>query len=84
MITTVEADRYFHITGLTTTEIEDGISTAVSLAHAHSKRDGWEGVLVTRHEPGVYTVNLSSEIPYGITMERDLDSKTKLAHEEQT
>lgn len=83
MITTREADRYFHITGLTSTEIEDGISTAVSLAHAHSKRDAWEGVLVTRHEPGVYTVNLSSEIPYGITMERDLDGKTKHSHESQ-
>jgi len=83
MITTIEADRYFHITGLTTTEIEEGISTAVSLAHAHSKKDGWEGVLVTRHQPGVYTVNLSSEIPYGMTMERDLDSRTKHTHEEQ-
>ncbi|MDR6986492.1 hypothetical protein J2Y66_000962 [Paenarthrobacter nitroguajacolicus] len=80
MITTIEADRYFHITGLTTTEIEDEISTAVSLAQIHAKSDGWEGVLVTRHEPGVYTVNLSSEIPYGITMERNLDSRTKHFH----
>ncbi|MGO4590202.1 hypothetical protein [Paenarthrobacter aromaticivorans] len=83
MITTIEADRYFHITGLTTTEIDDGISIAVRLAHTHSRRDGWEGVLVTRHEPGLYTVNLSSEIPYGITMERDLDSRTKLSQKVQ-
>lgn len=83
MITTIEADRYFHIAGLTTSEIEDDINSAVSLAHAHSKRDGWEGVLVTRHEPGLYTVNLSSEIPYGITMERDLDFRTNLSHEVQ-
>lgn len=84
MITTIEADRYFHITGLSTTEIEDSITSAVSLAHAHSERDGWEGVLVTRHEPGVYTVNLSSEIPYGVTMERDLESRTEPSHEVQT
>ena len=25
---------------------------------------------MTRHEPGVYTVNLSSDIPYGTNMER--------------
>ena len=83
MITTIEADRYFHITGVTTSEVEDDISSAVRLAHVHSKGEGWEGVLVTRHAPGVYTVNLSSEIPYGITMERDLDSRTKLFHEVQ-
>lgn len=77
MIITIEADRYFHITGLTTTEIDDSISTAVSLAHAHSRSEGWEGVLVTRHEPGVYTVNLTSQVPYGITMERDLDIRTR-------
>jgi len=43
MITTIEADRYFHITGLTTTEIEDSITTAVRLAHAHSKETVGKG-----------------------------------------
>lgn len=83
MITTIEADRYFHITGLTTAEIEDDINSAVTLAHAHSRKDGWEGVLVTWHEPGVYSVNLSSEIPYGITLERDLHSRTEYSDDAQ-
>ena len=76
MITTIEAGRYFHITGHSTAEIEDSINAAVNLARAHSTTDGWQGILVTRHEPGVYTVNLSSTIPYGVTMERAVDNDT--------
>ena len=41
MIITIEADRYFHITGLSPTEIEDSINTAVEMARDHSmKKDG--------------------------------------------
>ena len=38
MIITIEADRYFHITGLSPTEIEDSINTAVEMARDHSVR----------------------------------------------
>ncbi|GAA3315853.1 hypothetical protein [Arthrobacter ramosus] len=76
MITTIELDRYFHITGLSRAEIEDGINTAVETARVHSMREGWQGILVTRHERGLCTVNLSGDVPYGVTMERDLCSST--------
>ena len=76
MITTIELDRYFHITGRSRAEIEESINTAVETARVHSTREGWQGILVTRHEPGLYTVNLSGDVPYGVTMERDLCSST--------
>lgn len=72
MITTIEADRYFHITGLSPTEIADSINTAVEMARDHSMTEGWQGILVTRHGPDNYTVNLSADVPYGVTVERDL------------
>ncbi|CAH0279774.1 hypothetical protein SRABI26_03908 [Arthrobacter sp. Bi26] len=72
MIITIEADRYFHITGLSPTEIEDSINTAVEMARDHSVSEGWQGILVTRHGPDNYTVNLSADVPYGVTVERDL------------
>ncbi|MHA7292122.1 hypothetical protein ACX80V_21165 [Arthrobacter sp. MDT3-24] len=76
MITTLEPDGYFHITGLSRAEIEDSINMAVEMARDHSMKEGWQGILVTRHEPGQYTVNLSGDVPYGVTMERDLCSST--------
>ncbi|GAB2721821.1 hypothetical protein ACX801_10240 [Arthrobacter bambusae] len=76
MITTIELDRYFHITGLSRSEIEESINTAVETARVHAMREGWQGIVVTRHEPGLYTVNLSGDVPYGVTMERDLCRST--------
>ncbi|CAH0327904.1 hypothetical protein [Microbacterium sp. Bi128] len=77
MITTIEADRYFHITGLSPTEIADSINTAVEMARDHSMTEGWQGILVTRHGPDNYTVNLSADVPYGVTVERDLPNSNK-------
>lgn len=77
MIITIEADRYFHITGQSPTEIEDSINTAVEMARDHSMTEGWQGILVTRHGSGMYTVNLSSDVPYGAPVERDLFSSNK-------
>lgn len=71
LITTIELDRYFHITGRSRAEIEESINTVVETARVHSMREGWQGILVTRHEPGLYTVNVSGDVPYGVTMERD-------------
>lgn len=71
MITTIEPDRYFHVTGTTPTAIQDSITHAVQTAQEHSMREGWQGILVTRHNPGLYTVALSAEVPYGVIMERD-------------
>jgi hypothetical protein len=42
------------------------------LAREGALREGNHGILVTRHGPTSFTVNLSPEVPYGITQERDL------------
>lgn len=77
MITTIDPGRYFHITGATSTAIEDGINGAVDMARDHSMREGWQGILVTRHGPGLYTVALSADVPYGVIMERDAYSGSR-------
>lgn len=71
MITTIDPGRYFHVTGATSTAIEDSINGAGDLARDHSMREGWQGILVTRNDPGLYTVALSADVPYGVIMERD-------------
>ena len=71
MITTIEAGRYFHVRANTQDQIDDDLNTAVEMARAHAPKEGWPGVLVTRHGPDVYTVALSSTVPYGQTLERD-------------
>lgn len=76
MITTIDPGRYFHVTGATSTAIEDGINGAVEIAREHSMREGWRGILVTRHDPGLYTVALSAHVPYGVIMERDTYART--------
>lgn len=77
MIITIETGRYFHITGLSPTEIADSINTAVEMARDHSMAEGWQGILVTRHGPDKYTVTLSADVPYGVTQERDLPSSNE-------
>jgi hypothetical protein len=76
MIKTLEAGRLFQVTGYPRTEINDDISAAVEMVRDYSMTEGWQGILVTRHERFLYTVNLSFEVPYGITAERDLWSQT--------
>ena len=71
MITTIEPDRYFHVTGHAQGQIDDDLNTAVEKARAHASNEAWLGILVTRHSPDLYTVALSSLVPYGQTLERD-------------
>jgi hypothetical protein len=33
--------------------------------------DGRRGILVTRHAPGTFTVELSDDVPFGLILERD-------------
>lgn len=76
MITTIDPGRYFHVTGATSAAIEDSINAAVEIARDHSIVEGWQGILVTRHDPGLYTVALSADVPYGVIMERDVHGRT--------
>jgi hypothetical protein len=71
VITTIEPGRYFHVKGNTPGQINDDLNTAVEEARAHASKEAWLGILVTRHSPDLYTVALSSPVPYGQTLERD-------------
>ncbi|MET3948356.1 hypothetical protein ABIB49_003077 [Arthrobacter sp. UYCu512] len=83
MITTIDPGRYFHVTGATAATVQDGITHAVQTAQEHSMREGWQGILVTRHHPGLYTVALSAEVPYGLIIERDGAAGSIPAHSQQ-
>ncbi len=72
MLKIIEPGRYFHITGDTPHDIQEHLNTAVGLAQDHARKDGRQGILLTRHGHGSYIVSLTAGVPYGITHERCL------------
>ncbi|QSZ55616.1 hypothetical protein AYX19_21225 (plasmid) [Paenarthrobacter ureafaciens] len=73
MITTLDSGRYFHVSGETSDEIQQDLDKAVQRAEGYAQREGWQGVLVSRHQPNLYTVAVSAEVPYGLTRERNAE-----------
>lgn len=47
------------------------LDTAVESAQAAAILDGKNGVLITRHDHSTFSVEISPEVPYGLTIERD-------------
>ena len=47
------------------------VSEAVALAELEAYAEQARGVLVTRHDFDLFTVSLSSMVPFGVTVERD-------------
>ena len=43
-----------------------------SIAQGEAIVGGWGGVLVTRHDHHRFTIEVTSEVPFGLTLERDL------------
>lgn len=58
------------ITATGATTLEDEITNAVDEARAKAEREGLHGVLVTRHGHTRFTIEISPEVPYGMTQER--------------
>ena len=52
--------------------IAERLDAAEKFARAQALKGGSHGILVTRHGPTSFTVTLSTDVPYGITRERDL------------
>ena len=50
-------------------EIHDGLDRAVDALIESAAADANCGILVTRHEPGTYTVALDESVPFGQTHE---------------
>lgn len=49
--------------------LEERLDEAVKKLQDAAALTQTHGILVTRHEPGRYTVSLTDEVPYGITRE---------------
>jgi hypothetical protein len=71
VITSTETGRIFRVTGDTPRLVSEDLNAAVDLAQEHAMGEGKHGVLVTRHGPSSFTVAVSGEVPYGITLERE-------------
>jgi hypothetical protein len=50
--------------------IEEELNTAEHQARGSALHDGRHGILVTQHGHYSYTVAVSREVPYGLTLER--------------
>jgi hypothetical protein len=61
----------YHVTADAPTLIGERLDAAEHLARQQALRKGTHGILVTRHGPATFTVALSADVPYGITMERE-------------
>ena len=61
--------RSIHLTFSTAEEVHDGLDSAVNELIEAAVEDGNCGILVTRHEPGAYTVALDDSVPFGETYE---------------
>lgn len=62
------------ISAVTQSEADEKLNAAALELQHLAKDNPVRGILVTRLAPGRYAVELSSEVPYGLTRERD-DSK---------
>ncbi|GAA2130628.1 hypothetical protein GCM10009825_11730 [Arthrobacter humicola] len=71
MITVATGPNY-HVTADEPQLIAERVDAAEKFARERALREGKHGILVTRHGPTSFTVNLSPDVPYGITQERDL------------
>ncbi|MBT2513467.1 hypothetical protein [Arthrobacter sp. ISL-30] len=50
-------------------EVHEGLERAVESLIEAAAQNGTCGILVTRHEPGTYTVALDESVPFGQTRE---------------
>lgn len=53
-------------------DLERQLDLASGKAIREAQVSSNRGILVTRHDHGSFTVELSAEVPYGTTIERDL------------
>jgi hypothetical protein len=51
------------------------LEAAVAAMKDHGRVDGQRGILVTREAPGVLTVELRNDVPFGLILERDAMGK---------
>lgn len=52
-------------------DLERRLDKAVTAARERALHEGRQGILVTRHDYDSFTVDLSDEVPFGLTREHD-------------
>ncbi|MCB5290998.1 hypothetical protein [Arthrobacter sp. SO3] len=50
--------------------LEEELNIAVDKARAKAEQEGRQGILVTRHGQSRFTIEISAEVPYGLTQDR--------------
>jgi len=63
------AEREIRLSFSKADEIHDGLDRAVNALIQSAAANAHCGILVTRHEPGTYTVALDESVPFGQTRE---------------
>lgn len=51
-------------------KLEQALNDGVERLQAAARKEGKDGILVTRHLPGRFVLELSTEVPFGYTHER--------------
>jgi hypothetical protein len=62
----------YNVTAETPKLIGERLDAAEHSVRQRALEDGAHGILVTRHGPTMFTVALSADVPYGVTLEREL------------
>lgn len=71
----VESPILIHVTSRRA--LDDRLELAVKKLQAEAMQARANGILVTRHKPDTYTVRLSAQVPFGITLETDELTETE-------
>ena len=63
------ADLPIVVTATSRASMESQLDEAVAVAMAKALREGRRGILVTQHDGSSFTVDLSHDVPFGLTRE---------------
>jgi hypothetical protein len=67
------------ITAKDATRLQHELNSAVTTAQVKAMEQREHGILVTRHDYGSFTVEISPEVPYGLTREGQADWRYEMA-----
>lgn len=71
-MTFIEQPFGLEVTADNAAEIEQRLCEAFDAVLEHALERGEGGILVTQHDHSRYTVAISAEVPFGLTIERQL------------
>lgn len=66
------SDGVLEVTAHDAATLDQELTAAEEIVRGYAMQDGHHGVLVTQHGYTSYTVAVSREVPFGVTLERRL------------